>query len=457
MNFGWGTSFGNLPSRFEEQYHCYSMAYAEKSHLEGGDKILLPSSALDTLARLQVDYPMLFRLQSSDKGTMTHCGVLEFSAPEGSCYIPYWMMQNLLIEEGSVITITNVSLPKATFVKLQPQHVDFLEITNPRAVLEHALRNFSCVTKGDVIQLPFNNKNYHFELKEVQPQDAACIIETDCNVDFDAPVGYTEPQRNEALSSRGIAGAATAASNSANNDSLLSTLANIPKQSAIRKNDAFGSSVSTGDYINNTTKEERSTSTTNVDADADADGDKDDKKKLKIVDGKIIRPDQDDNNNNNINKDEEHLMMASQTGGTGVQRNSAISIKAPQVDYWAVNAGDGARLDGKKPSILKDAQGNEVDVRKLRAEAAARRMEALANESKTAMPSDGGQMVNGKSVEGGGENGDAKSSSTLSSSPSGASASASVAKRKSRIGTKYSKLKQSGGFAFQGSSYSFKK
>jgi hypothetical protein len=30
------------------------------------------------------------------------------------------------------------------------------------------------------------------ELKEVQPQDAACIIETDCNMDFDAPVGYKE-------------------------------------------------------------------------------------------------------------------------------------------------------------------------------------------------------------------------------------------------------------------------
>jgi ubiquitin fusion degradation protein 1 len=134
---------------------------------------------------------MLFRL-SSPENKITHCGVLEFTAEEGTCYIPFWMMQNLLLEEGSVITVTNISLPKATFVKLQPQHIDFLEISNPRAVLEHALRNFSCVTKGDVIQIPYNNKNYHFELKDVQPQDAACIIETDCQVDFDAPVGYQE-------------------------------------------------------------------------------------------------------------------------------------------------------------------------------------------------------------------------------------------------------------------------
>lgn len=46
------------------------------------------------------------------KGNRTHCGVLEFSAPEGSCYIPHWMMQNLLLEAGSLLTVKNVSLPK---------------------------------------------------------------------------------------------------------------------------------------------------------------------------------------------------------------------------------------------------------------------------------------------------------------------------------------------------------
>ena len=36
-------------------------------------------------------------------------------------------------------------------------------------------------------------------------------------------------------------------------------------------------------------------------------------------------------------------------------------------------------MDGKKPAELKDSEGNVVDVRKLRAEAAARRAEAAAN------------------------------------------------------------------------------
>ena len=64
-----------------------------------GDKILLPTSAFEQLARLQIEYPMLFELKNGEK--RTHCGVLEFTAPEGHCYLPFWMMQNLMLEEVS--------------------------------------------------------------------------------------------------------------------------------------------------------------------------------------------------------------------------------------------------------------------------------------------------------------------------------------------------------------------
>jgi len=381
---GWGFAGGRggFPRRFEEQYHCYSVAYADKAHLEKGDKILLPPSAFDTLARLQVDYPMLFRLSSSNKGTMTHSGVLEFTAEEGSCYIPFWMMQNLLIEEGNVITITNVSLPKATFVKLQPQHVDFLEISNPRAVLEHALRNFSCVTKGDVICVPYNSKNYHFELKEVQPQDAACIIETDCNVDFDAPVGYKEPETQSAASS-------AVGSN---------PLVNLPKQSAYAESRSSCPSPT-------------ASSTSGITEDYNVDGEQQEAK-IRVVDGKIVRPEDA--------PIKTPAMLAERSGDTGVQRNSAIPIQAPKIDYWAVQAGDGARLDGKQPAQLKDKDGTELDIRKIRAEAAAKRAAALA---------------------------------AASSSNDSASSGPAAAPRKSKIGGKFSRLKQTGK-AFQGSANS---
>jgi len=429
-----------LPTKFEEQYHCYSVAYADKSHLEGGDKILLPPSAFDTLARLQVDYPMLFRLESSDKGTATHSGVLEFTAEEGSCYIPFWMMQNLLIEEGAVITVTNVSLPKATFVKLQPQHVDFLEITNPRAVLEHALRNFSCVTKGDVICIPYNSKNYHFELKEVQPQDAACIIETDCNVDFDAPVGYKEPER-QTTNSGGGGGSST---NDVNNGGgLVSNLTNIPKQSAYYTGDrGVTSSLRNSACPSPSLSSMSGGATGNVGI-----GAKDDKTEkeqsvfsgIRIVDGKIVRlgghSAMDASTTGGVGLvSGEDTIMAERTGATGVQPNAAIAVQAPKVDYWAIQAGDGARLDGKKPSVLRDKDGNELDVRKIRAEAAAARQMEMQNAAKKNLPeATVGLTVSGKTVSLQDENGEGSGSMKSSAVP--------ISKRKSRIGSKYSKIK----------------
>ena len=349
-------------------------------------------------------------------------------------------MQNLLIEEGSVINITNVSLPKATFVKLQPQHVDFLEITNPRAVLEHALRNFSCVTKGDVIQLPFCNKNYHFELKEVQPQDAACIIETDCNVDFDAPVGYKEPPKNY-----GHGGS----SQNSTTDSLSETLAKIPKQSAYaNRNSACPSPALSS--MSGTSAVPAKGSTQHGDSSSLGGGDGGAgvaSNGVRIVDGKVVRP-QNGHDSGNLKNDEDIAMMASQTGGTGVQRNAAIAVKAPQVDYWALNGGDGARLDGKKPAALKDSEGNELDVRKLRAEAAKRRMEAMKKENgETSMSFSCGKMVNGKVVN---------EKDTQDATKASGEAAPVPKQRKSRIGSKYSKLKKSGGFAFQGSANTFK-
>ena len=44
------------------------------------------------------------------------------------------MMRNLMIDEGGIIKLENVSLGVATFAKFQPQSVDFLDITNPKAV-----------------------------------------------------------------------------------------------------------------------------------------------------------------------------------------------------------------------------------------------------------------------------------------------------------------------------------
>jgi ubiquitin fusion degradation protein 1 len=47
--------------------------------------------ALDKLTQLHITYPMLFEVINGAKGKSTHAGVLEFTAEEGRCYLPFWV------------------------------------------------------------------------------------------------------------------------------------------------------------------------------------------------------------------------------------------------------------------------------------------------------------------------------------------------------------------------------
>lgn len=70
-----------------------------------GGKIIMPSSALGKLARLNITYPMLFKLTNRRKETQTHCGVLEFVAEEGRIYIPHWVNR---MKQGHVAYIPSL-------------------------------------------------------------------------------------------------------------------------------------------------------------------------------------------------------------------------------------------------------------------------------------------------------------------------------------------------------------
>ncbi|CAA6655896.1 unnamed protein product [Spirodela intermedia] len=187
--------YGYHGHTFEQTYVCYPVSFIDKPHLESGDKIIMPPSALDRLATLHIDYPMLFELRNSAAERISHCGVLEFIAEEGMIYMPYWMMENMLLQEGDTVKVKNVTLPKGSYVKLQPHTKDFLDISNPKAILETALRSFSCLTTGDSIMVAYNNKKYYIDIVETKPASAISIIETDCEVDFAPPLDYKEPEK----------------------------------------------------------------------------------------------------------------------------------------------------------------------------------------------------------------------------------------------------------------------
>lgn len=57
----------------------------------------MPPSTLNTLTRLNITFPMLFKLSNKINKKQTHCGVLEFVADEGKIYIPYMVGIDLYI------------------------------------------------------------------------------------------------------------------------------------------------------------------------------------------------------------------------------------------------------------------------------------------------------------------------------------------------------------------------
>ena len=49
-------------------------------------------------ASMHVQYPMLFKITNKREGKHSHCGVLEFVAQEGMCYMPQWVCDLSLVQ-----------------------------------------------------------------------------------------------------------------------------------------------------------------------------------------------------------------------------------------------------------------------------------------------------------------------------------------------------------------------
>ncbi len=108
-------------------------------------------------------------------------------------------MQTLQLDVGDMIQIKSTSLELAKLVKLQPQDTNFLNISDPKAVLEKVFRNFATLTKGDIFNFEYNDEVYEVAVLEVKPETdkmGVCMIETDVSVDFAPPLGYVEPSRS---------------------------------------------------------------------------------------------------------------------------------------------------------------------------------------------------------------------------------------------------------------------
>jgi hypothetical protein len=171
------------------------------AELNDGDKIVLPSSALEQLLAQAgssgtLPSPLTFELRHPHSGATIHCGVKEFSTTT-TTQLPTWIMQTLKLNQGDRVLIKLDLLPKGTFARLQPLSIDYRDITDYRAALEAHLRgHYTTLTQGQVLSCRYGGRSYAFEVLELLPQKAVSITDTDLEVDME-PIKNSDDNTQE--------------------------------------------------------------------------------------------------------------------------------------------------------------------------------------------------------------------------------------------------------------------
>ena len=183
---------------FIEIYRAFPANIMGRDEIDPTNSVILPPSALKRLSLMKnfgnTKNPVLFRILNIQLNIYTHCGVFDFTAEEGTCYLPANMFDRLCLEEGSKVNLRALTLNPGTFIKIQPQKTEFINIPQPKTVLEYNLRNYFCVTEGDTISVKFNNRYYKIDILECKPDKAIRTLNCDLVVDFAPPKDYKEPE-----------------------------------------------------------------------------------------------------------------------------------------------------------------------------------------------------------------------------------------------------------------------
>lgn len=190
---------------YKDTFQCFSFACSDldttlTESLKYTNKVLLPPEILNKVVNenkdSDIEFPLFFFIENPVTTYKCICSVHEFTAPAGVCNIPYCMLEDLCINEGDTINIELVLPVTGSFIKIRPHETAFIDLPDPKAVLElcfstdyQVLANSSTITVFD----KQSEKSYLVDIVETQPSDYIKMIDTDIEVDFDKPLDYIEP------------------------------------------------------------------------------------------------------------------------------------------------------------------------------------------------------------------------------------------------------------------------
>merc|ERR1719295_1396881 len=174
---------------------------------EYGNRIVAPERDLQILLSKGAETPIILQMVNPLIPTkISHCSVIEWTAPDDTIYVPSWMLFDFGLHSTNNTELPQMELRlfakpflKGSFLQIQPYKSATLgseEFQDVQQFLQLQLKKYQCLTIGDTIWLKHKDNVHLFEVKDVlsaqsianvTPFDVVSLINTDVAVDFLPP------------------------------------------------------------------------------------------------------------------------------------------------------------------------------------------------------------------------------------------------------------------------------
>ncbi|VDM56809.1 unnamed protein product [Angiostrongylus costaricensis] len=150
------------------------------SKLNNCGMIVAPSTFFHNVDPSKISLPLCVKVSSIRSGVFTHCGILDYSAPDGIVYIPEWVMRHLSIKDGHLIRLEPAVLAAATSALLVSVPPLKQQVRTDRCLAEWIAVNLTLpgLEEGE-IRRNVDRHSFNILVRDVKPDGAACILVPD--------------------------------------------------------------------------------------------------------------------------------------------------------------------------------------------------------------------------------------------------------------------------------------
>uniref|UniRef100_A0A0K0DL80 Tudor domain-containing protein n=1 Tax=Angiostrongylus cantonensis TaxID=6313 RepID=A0A0K0DL80_ANGCA len=169
-------------------FYAFSCCNCDKSEeiisrLNKCGMIVVPSTFFQNVDPSKISLPLCVKVNniqvsSTKRDVFTHCGIWDYSAPEGIVYVPGWVMKRLSIKYGEMVRLEPAILPAATSALLvSPSPMKHL-FRKDRDFSRILIENYDFLTTNDLISIQFQFDCHCFNVlvTDVKPDGAACVL-----------------------------------------------------------------------------------------------------------------------------------------------------------------------------------------------------------------------------------------------------------------------------------------